>query len=525
MIRSATAKSTASVSDTRLGYIYTGYRVVLTLILSLLFVLTFDNPVVGADNTQLYAVAMISYFIFSVLAYISLRLAWIPIRVQLFIGLFVDVGAFTLMLHANGGPSIQLSMLYLVVVVAAYVLVSSRQAMILTLFAIICVIYQQFFYALTNQMNSRGFSNVALLSLSFIGTGLLSHMATRQLRSVQDLASMQATQMHSLNVMNQRIIETIQNGVVVIDNDQKILLSNKSAQRILGLGYARPEKLLSGIDLKFAEVVMDALKTGKTEVLFTPQQSRIQEALSITLNALDIDTTLLTIERISRSQQQAQQMKLASLGRLTASIAHEIRNPIGAISQASQLLEEDPDDPNTQIYAIIHKQTQRVNQIIEDVLKLSRQGSGDQEAVDLSVFVPQFLAEHFISESDVDTKKVITHHISPRLQLNFNRSQLEQIMVNLVENAIHYGVKGDPQGTIQIVGSVGDGRVTLDVIDNGDGISLEDQEKLFEPFFTTSKRGTGLGLYLSKAFCEANGAMLQYIPSQQGSCFRISKHV
>lgn len=433
-------------------------------------------------------------------------------------GLLIDIAALTLMLHANGGPSIQLSMLYLVVVVAAYVLVNSRQAMVITVFAIICVIYQQFFYAITKQMNTRGLSNVALLGLSFIGTAMLSNLATRQLRTVERIASQQAKQMQQLNNMNQRIIETMQNGVMVIDHDFRIQLCNKAAQKILGLRYARPEKMLAGVDLQFADVIERAIARGQTEVLFTPKQSRIHEALAITVHQFERENILLNIERISRSQQQAQQLKLAALGRLTASIAHEIRNPIGAISQASQLLAEEEDDPNTPIYQIIHKQTQRVNQIIEDVLRLSRQSAGEQTQVKLNAFMAQFIDEHF------SNKQVVTQ-MSPHLNIYFNPNQLAQILINLVENGLHHGLQDTSDGHVQVVASEADGQVTIDVIDGGEGISVTDQDKIFEPFFTTASTGTGLGLYLSKAFAEANGATLTYIPSQQGTCFRLSKMI
>lgn len=509
--------------EKRLGYIYTAYRVILTLILSLLFVLTFNNPIIGGENPLLYAAGMIGYFIYSIIAYIFLRLEYVSSSWQLFFGLLVDVAALTFMLHANGGPSIQLSMLYLVVVVAAYIVTTPKKAMFVTLFAIICVVYQQFFYALTNQMNSRGFSSVLLLSISFAGTAVLSYMATRQLKETQRIATLQAEQMQRLHAMNQRIIETIQNGVMVIDENQKITLCNKAAQKILGLSYARPDRRLASIDDVMANEIETAIQSGKKEVLFTPAHSKIKEALAITLNKLERNSTLLIIERISRSQQQAQQMKLASLGRLTASIAHEIRNPIGAISQASQLLAEegndDHTDENVPLYRIIHKQTQRVNQIIEDVLQLSRNTTGDQlEEIDLSVFVPQFVQEYF-------PDKPIGCHITPRLKLIFNMSQLEQILVNLITNALVYGSDSESNELVQLIGSHDDDQVMLDVVDKGDGISIEDQKKLFEPFFTTSKTGTGLGLYLSKAFCEANGASLSYIPSQKGSCFRIAKKV
>lgn len=501
----------------RLGVIYASYRIALAIIMASLFVATFKNPLVGSDEPILYAITVVCYFFIGVIAYITLKSFPQKSNIQLFFGLTIDVFAFTMMLFANGGPNIQMSMLYLVTVVAAFILLGQRQAIFITLFAVICVVYQQFFYAVTKQTNIRGFSNITLLSLSFLGTALLSNMATRRMRSMEVVAERQASQVARLNKINQRIIETMDNGVLVIDTDQKIMLSNKAAQRIMGLKYTRPNRFLSGIDNEFATAVSAAFSQRQISFIYTPTPlSRVAEPLSVQIQALDDENTLLFIERISKSKQQAQQMKLASLGRLTASIAHEIRNPIGAISQASQLLHEEPDDTNKPLYEIIHKQTQRVNRIIEDVLQLSRQHSKTMDSIKLNQFIPQFIEEHFAD-------KAVSYQVHQQLVFEFNRSQLEQILVNLVENGLKHGKADGRTPRVQVVASMVDQYISIDILDNGEGISTENQRQLFEPFFTTAKTGTGLGLYLSRAFCEANGATLNYIPNYTGACFRITK--
>lgn len=516
-------KTEPDLQSGRLAGIYAYYRIALALVFIFLFIATYTNPIIGAESPKFYALTLLGYFFFSMLAHIGLKTNPHSLQWQMFVGLVVDVFALTMMLYANGGPNIQVSMLYLVTVVAAFIILTQKQAMFITLFAVICVVYQQFFYALTKQVDARGFSNVTLLSLSFIGVGLLSHLVAGRLRSVESLAVSQASEVGKLSMLNQQIIERMDSGVVVVDSDFKITLCNKAAQRILGLSSTRPQREFTSVDDLLAQQIKHTLAIQKSQLLFNEPASHIQEALAITIHHLPDDLLLLIIERISRSQQQAQQMKLASLGRLTASIAHEIRNPIGAISQASQLLAEDDADPNTPIYQIIHKQTQRVNQIIEDVLKLSRNNQGELDDMLLDVFIPKFIAEHFADQD-------IVCHVATGLSIRFNSSQLEQVLLNLVQNALIHGAQRDEEthkiidNHVKIIASLEQEQVIIDIIDNGDGVDTTNQASLFEPFFTTKSSGTGLGLYLSRAFCEANGASLNYLPNHQGACFRIAKN-
>lgn len=497
-----------------MGDIYSWYRIALSLILGTLFVLTYPNPLVGADAPFLYAQSSIFYFFFSLIAYVCLRYFAYK-QLQLLTGVVVDIFILTLMLYANGGPNIQVSMLYLVTVIASFVLLSQKKAIFITIFAIICVTYQQFFYSITKQTNVRGMSNIALLSVSFIGIALLGHFVTTRLREIEDVAEIQATQMAQLNFINQRIIEIMDNGVLVLDTKLTIKLCNKAAQRILGFKYTRPQKTLAGIDIQLEERIGNALSNEQNNIIFSPVSSHITEALSINIHQLDEQHILLLIERISKTQQQAQQMKLASLGRLTASIAHEIRNPIGAISQASQLLQDDPNDSNAPLYRIIYKQTRRVNQIIEDILQLSKKTKIEQQTIQLYNYVTQLAREHF-SEQHLQIQ------IADDIFILFNPAQLEQVLVNIIQNGFQHGASDNQMAQVKVIASKAHGQVDIDIIDSGDGVSATDQLKLFEPFFTTAATGTGLGLYISKAFCEANGASLNYVPNRQGSCFRIS---
>jgi two-component system sensor histidine kinase PilS (NtrC family) len=223
--------------------------------------------------------------------------------------------------------------------------------------------------------------------------------------------------------------------------------------------------------------------------------------------------------------QQAQQMKLASLGRLTASIAHEIRNPIGAISHADQLLAESDnlDDADQRLTEIIHSHTERVNNIIENVLQLSRRGNTVPESIQLKDWLAKFVGEFVLSQR-VD-QEVIAVIVTPAdIAVDFDKTQLHQIIWNLCHNALRFSADYPENPKIEIkAGHLEKGqRSFVEVCDHGPGIDSTTAQQIFEPFFTTDSKGSGLGLYIARELCELNKASIRHmsIPGE-GTCFRI----
>ena len=234
--------------------------------------------------------------------------------------------------------------------------------------------------------------------------------------------------------------------------------------------------------------------------------------------------TLVYVEDTRALTREAQQLKLASLGRLTASIAHEIRNPLSSISHAAQLLAESPDlnTADTRLTEIIETNTQRVNQIIENVLQLSRRQAAKPEVLDLTPWVTQFVKDYEeLHSGQVKIELIILGH---SLQTRIDASHLSQVLTNLTDNGLRHNESATGEARLTIkVGVTDETEVPfLEVIDEGDGIAEENLTHIFEPFYTTEASGSGLGLYLSRELCEANHATLNYArDEQQKSCFRI----
>ena len=209
-------------------------------------------------------------------------------------------------------------------------------------------------------------------------------------------------------------------------------------------------------------------------------------------------------------QTQAHQVKLAALGRLTANIAHEIRNPLSAISHANQLLQEEEFDPAIKrMLQIISDNVQRVDQIIKDVLELNRRDRTNQELIQLENFTHDFYTQFCAVEKIPEACfKLIL--IDTETLISFDRRHLNQILWNLCKNGWRHCKKIENSLELRLSLTEKSKTIHIEIRDDGDGVPESIRSHLFEPFFTTEKSGTGLGLYIARELTDANGAKLEY---------------
>ena len=369
----------------------------------------------------------------------------------------------------------------------------------------------------------------------FVTAAALQYIAIR-LRRSETLANSRAQSLAELEQINQQIIQRMRTGILVLDREGQVRLMNAAASEMLA-GYTVSAQRAEAGQTTGAHLLPANLLAGFKSWLLHPQLSiapfqpaSTSPPIQATFAHLDQNSgelVLVFLEDISRVTQQAQQMKLASLGQLTASIAHEIRNPLGAISHAAQLLDESPnmDTADQKMLAIIHRHSKRVNAIIENVLGVSRRETSAAEPINLQPWLEQF-RDDFLQTHSQHEPVLIRLQVQPGVQptARFDTSQLEQILINLCDNGLRYSELHCGEAKIEIVtGIAADGaRAYIDIKDYGPGIAKENTSSVFEPFFTTDKSGTGLGLYLAKELCEANQAHLSLINTEQpGCCFRI----
>jgi two-component system sensor histidine kinase PilS (NtrC family) len=312
----------------------------------------------------------------------------------------------------------------------------------------------------------------------------------------------------------------------VLDAKREVLLANHSALTLLG-----HEHLLGKVIDPYSPQLVERLRQWQINPSMASRSmttSAIGPVLRPGFIALTRGThrhTLVFLDDLSQISQQAQQLKLAALGRLTAGIAHEIRNPLGAISHAAQLLEESEElsGPDQRLSQIIQDQSRRMNLVIENVLQLSRRRQTEPHLLDLKSWLERFV---------IDLRGRLSAHQAVHLDIGLgtlttrmDAEQLQQVMTNLVENALRYSgqLHQKAQVWLRLFHDPYSDLPSLEVLDDGPGVADEHLTKIFEPFFTTEAKGTGLGLYLSRELCESNQANLDYIPREGGaSCMRIT---
>lgn len=507
----------------RLGLIYSAYRLALSFFLIALFLVSLNNPILGGNAPYLYLNALAGYAFITLMSYVILRHWSNPIQNHATLMLIIDICAITLMLYANGGPSLQMSMLYMVVVMAANMLLSAGRALAIALFAAITVIYQQFFYSLAQEATVRSIGAAALLGLSFVALSLFAQLITRRLNIVERLAQDRSEEITQLQNINHQMIEQSQTGLLVIDAEQRILVINKAAQQLIfSRQFPFSEVTTASLchyNAALANKIGSALEHAQFEFILH-NQNAVQD-VSVQLTVLkaknEQSNILVTLQSLHRINQQVQQLKLASLGQLTASIAHEVRNPLAAISQASELMAESQlDEADRDLLKLIQKQTKRLDQTIENVLQMSRRKPISPQPIDLGQWLPTL-----INDNLPNIAAYVDVQLQDALVVWFDPLQLQHILINLLQNAVHHSKKLHEHPIVLVLGSQEEQKIILDVMDSGPGLTANAIQTLFEPFFTTEPNGTGLGLYLSKAFCDANGAQLLYVPQTRGACFRI----
>jgi len=505
--------------------VYAYYRTFLSSLFLLMFVGGWAGSILGTYNPQLFLYTSLIYTALNTLTLIALwRIRFSPRQEQLFLLLFIDTVAITLLMHASGGTESGLGFLLLVSVASGSIFLIRQISLLLAALASLLVISESIYIANRISTSSQSLFAAGMLGVLLFITAMIFRHLTDRLQASHRETEYQAEQAAHLQQLTQQIVERMNTGIIVVDGHDTILLINQAARRLLGIPYREsPRQLLAEID--------DQLQIWKRfPHTRSPFIRLADEGPEVRINFARLgDTTdadiLIFIEDNRQLSQQAQQLKLASLGRLTASIAHEVRNPLGAISHASQLLAEAEglDKADLRLTEIIGTHSKRVNQIIENVLQLSRRRPTEAETLDLGVWLTTFEEEYCRGH---DYKPQITINLEqPDLKSKADPGQLHQVLTNLCDNGLRYSLEQTNEPVLHLHAGITPltGLPFIDVIDEGPGLSEDQLDHVFEPFYTSDPSGSGLGLYICKELCEANEATLTFRRSEEGkSCFRIN---
>lgn len=474
----------------------------------------------GSENVPLARWVSQVYFVLAVLIPVVLLRWQPPFNFLLTAEVFIDIVALTLLMSASGGNHSGLGYLLLVVLAAAGLVGQGRLTLFYASLATLAVLLEQGNRALTGQSELGDFTHTGIISIGFFATAATARLLARRVVANEALAYKRGVELANQLEVNQRVIRDMLDGVLVVDAEGRVNQYNLRAANLWECTPpedARLEHFSPQLALHYQEWC--GSMTEVVEVMRAPRSCRMLRVRF--LPAGETKNALIYIEDMERVQAQAQQIKLAALGQLTANMAHEIRNPLAAISHAAELLSEGQEtETQIRLTRIIGDNTQRLNRLVTDVMELGRRDRAQPELIHLCELIVSLVED--LTLVTPRAHDIVALDCDAMLKLRFDRSHFHRVLTNLIENALRY-CSGRP-GSVRIAAAYAKttGMVELQIVDDGPGIPVEVQQHLFEPFFTTCSNGTGLGLYIARELCEANGSRLELMQAAEpGTRFRL----
>lgn len=492
-------------------------------------------PPFGASGPQMFKMVGLIYAGMSFVSMATIYRRWPDFETQASFLAFVDIVLLTLLMHASQGLESGVGLLLLVAVAGASLMLGARLTILFAALATIAIGIEVNWAFLTegewiaHRWKTEGYTQMGLLGIGLFATAGLTQLLAQRLRATEALAQQRGVDLANLAEVNDLIIQRMHSGVLVCDQDGRVHMLNKTARSFLGVTAEISDKpMLADLSSELSEQFQQwrekttgggrSIIRSRTGYALLPRFVPVGERR-------DDSGVLVFLEDTAVLKQQAQQLKMAALARLTASIAHEIRNPLGAISHAAQLLDEssDKDAEETRLLRIIQDQSRRMNVIIENVTQLARRDKVNPVQLQLAPWIGEFIHQFTITGKHPPemfrTLGVDNHAVC------VDPEQLQQVVGNLCQNALRHSPAFSEQALIAFkTGHDKDNRPFLDTIDWGSGVPPEIVDNIFDPFFTTTPKGTGLGLYIARELCESNGARLEYFPGDKGvgSRFRVT---
>lgn len=520
-----------SYQNLALFRVYVAYRSLLSIVLLIMLVNPSTRALVGSLSPGLYTTAALVYLATSIPLVGSLSTRLNESQTLMLLVFLVDIVAITLLADSSGGMTSGLPALLVITVAASAVLISNRKlAMLVAAISVLAILLDTAWLILRDVLDIGSLFPAGLLGLLVFGVALMVQTIAHRLGRAEELARNRSSDLYNLQRLNEQIVQHMQTGILLVNNEGIVRVMNKSAMRLL-----TPERQITeqqGGQLEdYCVQLADQFKQWEHSGWHRATPFTVAEGGNpLIANFQELQPrvnheSLVFVEDYTPVTQHAQSLKLNSLGRLTASIAHEIRNPLGAISHAAQLLQESPDlaPSDSRMADIIQHHSERVNQIVESVMQISRREPPKPEQLLLESWLSAFVREYLNALNrpaevtiDCDYKELL---------IEFDPENLQRIFSNLLDNALRHSKQETGKETARIHIDVDSTlhQYQINMIDNGSGVAFADRAKLFEPFFTTMSEGSGMGLYLCKELCQINNADLDYRPTGKGeSCFRIS---
>jgi len=483
----------------------------------------------GSDRPELFIWTCVVYFAAGVAIVIGGRRLLPNLRATTFVQATVDAIAISLLMFSSGGVTSGLGILFVVPVGAMALLADSRDAFLLAALAALALLLQQIGAHVTHTAAPSDYTPAGILGGIVFLVALLAWPVATRLRDTEATVRRQQVDLANLAQLSQYIVQHLRESIVVVDHENRIRLINESAAALLGDRSAYPGALLGEASPQLLYLLetwraRTTSPSAPSHTFVADDGGHVIQPHFASLGGSEPSPVIVFLEDTELLAAKIQQSKLAGLGRLSASIAHEIRNPVGAMSHAAQLLGESASlsAEDKRLTEIVRTNGDRVRQIIENVMSMARRESSRPERLILGPWLEGFRDE-FCATMQIKPDRFAIATLLGDVEIQVDPSQLRQIVWNLCENAIKYGSGGTDEIIELRVGRLpSTARPFLEVADRGPGIAPQHRERIFEPFFTGNERGTGLGLFLARELAQTNGATLLYEPrTSGGSLFRI----
>jgi two-component system, NtrC family, sensor histidine kinase PilS len=493
--------------------------------------ITAPQPTVGGEHPTLFLAACVLYLAAGVIFVLGQRFRAPSLRQVAITHGVADSLAIALLMYSSGGVTSGLGILLVLPVGATALLADNRDAFFIAASATLAVLVQQIFGHLAGSASAVDYPSAGVLGAIIFVVALGAWPVANRLRESEALVKRQEVDLANLAQLSQYIVQHLRESILVVDPEDRIRLINESAAQILGDERAFPGALLGEASPRLLYLLAtwrQALQAqpGEAESFVAADGARVIRPHFAPLGGSTPAPVLVFLEDTSVLASRVQQSKLAALGRLSASIAHEIRNPVGAMSHAGQLLGESPQlpDGDRRLVEIITRNAGRVSEIIENILAMSRREASRPSRLDLAPWLQGFRDEFCATMQCPPERLQVVAVDGDGPEIGVDVSHLRQILWNLCENSLRHGLRDDPQGRIELR----HGRLRpsmrpfLEVADTGAGIDPSLVERIFEPFFSGGERGSGLGLFLARELAQTNSATLLYEPRPGGgSLFRL----
>jgi two-component system, NtrC family, sensor histidine kinase PilS len=503
------------------------YRGLVALVLAVLYFL-FGSRGLVVESPPLFLSTSFAYFIFAVFSVVLVRRRVGSPRYHTIAQVAVDLCVLTLILQTSGGVGGGLGLLFVVPIGGLSFVLRTRNALFLAALATLGVLFVTVGQEVGGHTDIGAYTSAGLLGAMLFTIATVASLIAGRMRESEALVLQKDVDLANMAELSQYILQHLRESLLVVDAGDNIRLINASAADILGNERAVPNALLGEVSPRLLYSLstwrQNAGRERTPESFVAADGGRVIQPYFAPLGEGPPGPTLIFLEDTTLMAERVQQSKLAALGRLSASIAHEIRNPVGAMSHAGQLLAESPviGPGERRLTEIISSNAERVSDIINNVLQLSRREPTKAQRLQLVAWLDDFVRE-FSQTTQISGTQIRLRGEPNSLVVRFDPGQLHQVVWNLCDNALKYGSAQSDSPIEVFYGRLSpNNRPYLEVADRGTGIEEKTVERIFEPFFTGRKGGTGLGLYIARELCQLNRSVLLYEARDGGgSIFRV----